>query len=119
MAAINPIETLNGEAIACPAKYSISLSDISLPGAGRALDGTMHKKKLVEKYHIDLEFKGLTYAEGVQLISLTAAEFFPVKFLDLKGQMVTKTFYRGDIKAEFLGYGINRWNPLSFSIIER
>lgn len=120
-AVTNPIPTINNQTNSIvPGTYKVSYNGVTAPGAGRALDATMHKKRVALKYKLELEFVGITFDEGRRLLALTSPEYFPVTFIDLSGEWRTATMYRGDTTtATFIGHGHNLYSPLSIELIER
>ena len=56
-------------------------------------DGTLIKKRIALKYTIDIQWKGLTYAQKNQIMSATSGEDFSVDFIDLDTD-AKKTGYR-------------------------
>lgn len=116
---MNPIQSINGVAVPTPSKYKIGIQDVSLPGAGRTMDGTMHTKKITQKVKLELSWRVLSFPQGQQLLALTGNEYFNVTFLGKNGTFETKQFYRGDVDAELYGEPVNKWVPFSFNVIER
>ena len=55
----NPIQSVGGVAIPCPSKYSWNLSDVSLADAGRTEDGKMHKMRITQKVHLEMEWQNV------------------------------------------------------------
>ena len=101
-----------------PSEYKLDRNDVHKPGAGRALDGTMNKTTITKKYDIKLKYAGLSYDEVKTILQATDVEYFPVQFVSHSGVMETRSFYRGNVSADFMGYGLNRWS-LDLPLIER
>ena len=121
MDANSPIQKVdNNTNIPVPSKYDWKLSDVSSADAGRTEDGLMHKLRITQKVHIELEWQNLSNDADVQAI-LTAfqPEYISVKYYDYKAMdFLTKTFYVGDRSVS----SYNRKKKIStiaFNIIEQ
>lgn len=117
----NPIKQVdNATNIPCPSKFDWKLSDVSSADAGRTEDGLMHKMRITQKVHIELEWQNLNNDATVQTI-LTAfqPEYISVQYFDYKAMAyVTKTFYVGD--RTVTSYNRDKTiSTISFNIIEQ
>lgn len=117
----NPIKKVdNATNIPCPSKFDWKLSDVSSADAGRTEDGLMHKMRITQKVHIELEWQNLNNDATVQTI-LTAfqPEYISVQYFDYKAMAyVTKTFYVGD--RTVTSYNRDKTiSTISFNIIEQ
>ena len=116
----NPIRSVDGVAIPCPSKYDWKLSDVSSSDAGRTEDGLMHKERITQKIHIELEWQHIKTDAAARLI-LTAfnPEYIDVEYFDYKSNAyLTKRFYVGDRTVS----SYNRAQAIStitFNIIEQ
>lgn len=116
----NPIRSVDGVAMPCPSKYDWKLSDVSSSDAGRTEDGLMHKERITQKVHIELEWQHIKTDAAAQLI-LTAfnPEYIDVEYFDYKSNdYLTKRFYVGDRTVS----SYNRAQAIStitFNIIEQ
>lgn len=116
---MTPIKNIKGVVIPTPSKYELGSQDISKPGAGRTIDGKMHKRYLTRKLTVALSWNYLTLDEAKKLLNITSDEYFVANVLDTDGTFKDKTFYRGDVKGNFYGEPVNAWTNLSFNLIER
>lgn len=121
----NPIESVDGVAIPCPAQgdgYQWSLNDISDSDAGRCESGKMHKNRIAQKVKLELKWRNVSIADGATILTAFNPEYFNVKYLDaMSGTMQTKRFYRGDPNAGLYSFNpIARvWTEIAFNIIEQ
>ena len=121
----NPIESVDGVAIPCPAQgdgYQWGLQDISDSDAGRCESGLMHKNRIAQKVKIELKWQNVSIADGATILTAFNPEYVNVKYLDAKsGTMLTKRFYTGDKSAGLYSFNpIARvWNEIAFNIIEQ
>lgn len=117
----NPIKKVGTNSnIPAPSKYDWKLSDVSAPDAGRTLDGKMHKMRVTQKVHIELEWQNVSSDSVVSTI-LTAfqPEYISVEYYDYKAlAFQTKTFYVGDRSVS--SYNRNKKiSTITFNIIEQ
>ena len=115
----NPIQSVDGDAIPCPSKYDWKLSDVSAADAGRTEDGLMHKMKIAQKVHIELEWQNVSDSVARTVLSAFQPQYIDVRYYDYKAMAFqTKEFYVGDRQVtsynRTLGIG-----TISFNIIER
>ena len=117
----NPIKKVDSNtSIPCPSKYDWKLSDVSSADAGRTEDGLMHKERITQKVHLELEWQNIRSDATVQTI-LTAfqPEYINVEYYDYKSMAyVTKTFYVGDRSVTSINRGMTI-STISFNIIEQ
>lgn len=115
----NPIQSVDGDAIPCPSKYDWKLSDVSAADAGRTEDGLMHKMKIAQKVHIELEWQNVSDSVAREILIAFQPQYIDVEFFDYKSlTFLTREFYVGDRQVtsynRTLGIG-----TISFNIIER
>jgi hypothetical protein len=117
----NPIKKVGTNTnIPCPSKYNWKLSDVSEADAGRTEDALMHKMRIAQKVHIELEWQNLSSDSDVSTI-LTAfqPEYISVEFFDYKANgFLTKTFYVGDRSVTSYNRA-KKISTISFNIIEQ
>lgn len=117
----NPIKKVGSNtSIPCPSKFDWKLSDVSSADAGRTEDGKMHKERIAQKVHIELEWQNLNNDTTIQTI-LTAfqPEYINVEYFDYKDMAyVTKKFYVGDRTVSALSRS-KTISTISFNIIEQ
>ena len=117
---INPIKAVdNTSNLLCPSKYEWKLSDVSAADAGRTEDGKMHKMKITQKVHLELEWQNISEAFATAILTAFQPEYISVQYFDYKSMgYETKTFYVGDRSVT----AYNRAKQLctiAFNIIER
>ena len=115
----NPIQSVGGVTVACPSKYEYKLSDVSAADAGRTEDAKMHKLRIAQKVHIELEWQNVGDAVARTVLTAFQPEYISVNYYDYKAMAFqTKTFYVGDRSVTSynrrLGIG-----TISFNVIEQ
>ena len=116
----NPIRAVNGNAVPCPSSYEWKLSDVSAPDAGRTEDAIMHKKRIAQKVHIELEWQNVTQAVASDILNAFDGEYFTVTYFDPKANgYQTKTFYAGDRGSPMYNMSMGIQSGVAFNIIER
>lgn len=115
------INTVNGDALTVqPSGYRLKYQDVSGEEAGRTEDAKMHKHMLGTVTAIELQWSGLTTAEGSSVMNAFWPEYVMVEFLDLKaGGYVTKEFYTGDKDGNLYNATLGLWDSISFNVIGR
>lgn len=120
MTVLNPIQSVDGVAVKCPASYTYQLSDISAADAGRTEDTNMDKMRIGQAVHLSLTWKALTYAEASAILRAFNPEYITVNYLDaLSGTFRTSEFYVGDRAAPLYNAKVGLWENITFNIIER
>jgi hypothetical protein len=117
--AYNPIQSVNGAVVPCPSKFDWKLSDVSSADAGRTEDGKMHKMRITQKVHLELEWTNLNDADASTILTAFDPEYISVSYYDYKAHgFLTKRFYVGDRSvtsySRIMGIG-----TISFNIIEQ
>ena len=83
--------------IPTPSKYDWKLSDVSAADAGRTEDGKMHKLRITQKVHIELEWQNMNDSDAQVILNAFQPEYISVMYYDYKAlAFETKTFYVGD-----------------------
>ena len=117
--AYNPIQSVGGVAVPCPSKYDWKLSDVSAADAGRTEDAKMHKLRIAQKVHIELEWQNVSDAVAQTVLTAFQPEYISVNYYDYKAMTFqTKTFYVGDRTVSSYSR-INNIATISFNIIEQ
>jgi len=94
-------------------------SDLSAPDAGRAISGRMLKKRIGKAASLELEWRGLTREQAATVLQAFDSEYVLVEYLDARaGTWVQKHFYTGDMKATGYLPHLDRWETISFNIIQ-
>ena len=115
----NPIQSVGGVAIPCPSKYDWKLSDVSAADAGRTEDAKMHKLRIAQKVHIELEWQNVGDAVAQTVLTAFQAEYINVNYYDYKSMAyLTKRFYVGDRTVSSYNR-VKHISTISFNIIEQ
>ena len=115
----NPIQSVGGVAIPCPSKYSWNLSDVSSADAGRTEDGKMHKMRITQKVHLEMEWQNVSDADAQTILTAFQPEYFSVNYYDYKSLgFQTKIFYAGDRKVDSYNRA-RQIGTITFNIIEQ
>ena len=116
----NPIRGVDGQYLKCPSSYQWRLQDISASDAGRTEDNKMDKKRLGQCVKLELEWKYTTIKEAAAILKAFNPEYINVTYLDaMAGDWKTSEFYVGDRAVPMYNSRMNRWEGISFNIIER
>lgn len=97
-----------------------SFNSVDADGAGRSLDGIMHRKQIAIKNKLEFQCRPLTSTEVKTLRTLLANEWLDIKFTD-NAEVTTFKGYRGaNISTAVLISHNNKdmWGGLKFSCIE-
>lgn len=96
-------------------------SDIESPGAGRTMDGLMHRGRVALKIRLDITCRALTASELQTVLNLIGYEVVTVTYDDPMYGRVTKTMYSNNNPASFLfikDNGEETWTGITFPLIE-
>lgn len=116
----NPLKVVGGALnLPVPSKYDWKLSDVSAADAGRTEDALMHKERIAQKVHIELEWQNVDDNTARRILNAFNAEYIDITYYDYKSMAYeTKNFYVGDRTvtsySRLLGIG-----TITFNIIER
>ena len=117
--AYNPIRSVDGAVVPVPSKYDWKLSDVSSADAGRTEDGLMHKEKIAQKVHIDLEWQNIGDTDARTILTAFNPEYISVNYYDYKAQgYQTRTFYVGDRSVSTYSRILGK-STITFNIIEQ
>lgn len=115
----NPIQSVGGVTIPCPSKYDWKLSDVSAADAGRTEDAKMHKLRIAQKVHIELEWQNVGDAVAQTVLTAFQPEYINVNYYDYKSMAyLTKRFYVGDRTVSSYNR-VKHISTISFNIIEQ
>lgn len=115
----NPIQSVGGVTVPSPTKYDWKLSDVSAADAGRTEDGLMHKMRIAQKVHLELEWSNMSGADAALILSAFNSEYLNVRYFDYKSNAyLTKKFYVGD-RAVSSYNRVMDIATISFNIIEQ
>ena len=117
--AFNPIQSVNGAAIPCPSKYDWKLSDVSAADAGRTEDALMHKMRIAQKVHIELEWQNVSDAVAQTILTAFQPEYIDITYYDYKAlSNLTKRFYVGDRTVSAYNRA-RQISTITFNVIEQ
>lgn len=116
----SPIQQVdNSTNIPVPSKYGYRLSDVSSADAGRTEDGKMHKDRIAQKVHLELEWQNVSDADASAVLTAFQPEYISVKYYDYMALgFLTKTFYVGDRSVDAYSR-VKKIGTISFNIIEQ
>lgn len=117
--AFNPIQSVGGAVIPAPSKYDWKLSDVSAADAGRTEDALMHKMRIAQKVHIELEWQNVPDSTAHAVLTAFQPEYINVNYYDYKAMaFLTKRFYVGD--RSVTSYNRTKGiGTIAFNIIEQ
>lgn len=115
----NPIKSVGGITVPVPSKYDWKLSDVSSADAGRTEDALMHKMRIAQKVHIELEWQNIGDSAAQTILTAFQPEYINIQYYDYKSMSFqTKRFYVGDRNvttySRILGI-----STVAFNIIEQ
>lgn len=120
MALVNPIKTVNGQAIRCPSSYLWKLEDVSASDAWRTEDTKMHKKRIGQIVGLELAWQNIPTADVSAILQAFNPEYIEVCYLDaMSGDFKTSEFYVGNRSTPLYNATKGLWSNVSFNIIER
>ena len=116
----SPIQSVGTSTnIPTPSKYRWKLSDVSSADAGRTEDGLMHKMRITQKVHLELEWQNLSSSDAKTILVAFQPEYFSVNYYDYKSMAFeTKTFYCGDRDVDAYSRVLDI-GTITFNIIEQ
>ena len=116
----NPIRSVDGHSVKCPAAYTWKLEDISSSDAGRTEDTKMDKMRIGQVVGLELSWKNLTTEEVSAILKAFNPEYIMVSYLDaMEGTYVESEFYVGNRSAPLYNAAKGLWSNVSFNLIER
>lgn len=116
----NPIQSVDGATVPCPSGYQYKLSDVSAADSGRTEDAIMHKMRIAQKVHLELQWQNLPTSDVSAILTAFNPEYISVNYLDaMSGSYQTKTFYVGDRSVPSYNTALGLWSNVAFNIIEQ
>lgn len=116
----SPIQKIdNSTNIPTPSKYDWKLSDVSSSDAGRTEDGLMHKMRIAQKVHLELEWQHISDSDAQTILAAFQPEYISIKYFDYKQNgFLTKTFYVGDRSVSAYNR-VKKISTITFNVIEQ
>ena len=116
----NPIRSVGAAIVPPPSGFEWKLSDVSAADAGRTEDAKMHKMRIGQKVHLELEWQNIPTQDASIILRAFNPEYINVTYLDpMQGDYITKRFYVGDRSAPSYSTRLGLWSNVSFNIIEQ
>ena len=116
----SPIQSVGGVTnIPAPSKYDWKLSDVSAADAGRTEDALMHKMRIAQKVHLELEWQNVNDSDASVILNAFQSEYINITYYDYKSMtFLSKRFYVGDrsVTSYNRRMGIG---TISFNVIEQ
>ena len=97
-------------------------SDLDGEGAGRTMDGMMHRNRVATKIRLDITCRPLRSAEAQTVLQAILPEYVEVEYTDPMYGLVIKTMYSNNIPASHMLLqqdGVEWWDGIAFPLIER
>ena len=116
----NPLRSVDGKAVKAPDSFVPTVSDISASDAGNSEDGTMWKKRLGQKLQFAITYTNITRTDAASVLQAFAPEYIYCEILDpAYGDIKNIEFYVGDRTFGTFNAVTDRWESLTFNIIQR
>lgn len=97
-------------------------SDLDGEGAGRTMDGVMHRSRITSKIRLDVTCMPLRSEDAATVLNAIYPEYVSVEYTDPMYGHVTKTMYSNNNPATFMSIhsdGTEYWEGITFPLIER
>ncbi|MEE1199466.1 MAG: hypothetical protein U0L09_02330 [Christensenellales bacterium] len=94
-------------------------SDLDGENAGRTMDGIMHRSRVATKIRLDITCVSLRSEDARTILNLIYPEYVTVEYLDPMYGLVTKTMYSNNTPATYINTTTDKWEGISFPLIER
>ena len=95
-------------------------NDIDQDGAGRTLDGVMHRSRIATKRQLDINCRQLTEERARQLSNALDKETVSIMYPDMQEGRITRTFYGTKLEGGLWGVrnGSIVWDGVKFTLTE-
>lgn len=99
---------------------SWSRNDLEKDGAGRSLDGVMHRHRIAQKRVLKIQCRRITQARARLLAAALNPSTISVTYTDMQTGTTTKTVYGTELSGGIWGEmaGVLYWDNISFQITE-
>ena len=116
----NPLVSVNGATVKAPDSFTPTLSDVSASDAGNSEDGTMWKKRIGQKLQYAISYTNITREDAAAVLAAFNPEYVICNILNpASGETEDIEFYVGDRNIGSFNAVTERWESLSFNIIQR
>lgn len=97
-------------------------NDLDGTGAGRTMDGVMHRARIATKIRLDITCRPLKSDETQTVLNAILPEYVEVEYTDPQDGLVTRTMYSNNNPATHMLIqpdGVEWWDGITFPLIER
>lgn len=94
-------------------------NDIDGANAGRTMDGTMHRERVTSKVRLDVTCLPLLSEEAAIVLNAIYPEYVEVEYTDPMYGLSVKTMYSNNAPATYVDTETDRWEGITFPLIER
>lgn len=94
-------------------------NDLDGSNAGRTMDGTMHRERITSKVRLDVTCIPLSSEEAAAVLNAIYPEYVDVEYTDPMYGRVVKTMYSNNTPATYINTISDRWEGITFPLIER
>lgn len=94
-------------------------NDLDGSNAGRTMDGTMHRERITSKVRLDVTCIPLSSEEAAIVLNAIYPEYVDVEYTDPMYGRVVKTMYSNNTPATYINTISDRWEGITFPLIER
>ena len=94
-------------------------NDIDGSNAGRTMDGRMHRQRVTSKVRLDITCLPLSSADASKVLNAIYPEYVSVEYIDPQQGHVTKEMYSNNTPASYIDTETDKWEGITFPLIER
>ena len=94
-------------------------NDLDGNGAGRTLDGVMHRERVASKVRLDVTCLPLKSEDAQIVFNAIYPEYVDVEYTDPMYGVVHKTMYSNNTPATYIDKKTDLWEGIAFPLIER
>lgn len=113
---------LNNVIVKSPSEFQVDFNDLDSEDSYRDAKGESHRDRIaVDKRKLNCGWAPLTQEEVSSILKSIEPEYFPIKYLDPKDGLITKTFYAGpkSMPMLYVKEGQPMWEGLKVNFIEK
>ena len=94
-------------------------NDLDGANAGRTMDGIMHRERVSSKVRLDITCLPLITEDASKVLKAIYPEYVEVVYTDPMDGLCTKTIYSNNNPATYVDTATDRWEGITFPLIER
>lgn len=94
-------------------------NDIDGSNSGRTMDGTMHRDRIASKVRLDITCLPLSTADAMIVLNAIYPEYVEVEYTDPMYGKTTRTMYSNNDPATYIDTATDKWEGITFPLIER